>query len=36
MLFIFTRWNLEVSPNDAEEVDSADEAVAKVMGNELI
>lgn len=36
MLFIFTRWTLEVSPNDAEEVDSADEAVAKVMGNELI
>lgn len=30
MLFIFSRWNLEVSPNNAEEVDSADEAVAKV------
>ena len=37
MLFIFTRWNLEVSPNDAEEVDSADEAVAKkVMEDYLI
>lgn len=30
MLFIFSRWNLEVSPNNVEEVDSADEAVAKV------
>lgn len=31
MLFVLIRWNLEVSPNDAGEIDSADEAVQKVL-----
>ena len=30
MLFVSTRWNLEVTPNDAGEIDCADEAVDMV------